>query len=312
MKEEEALKPISHPIKKRLLQENIAMIKYLASEGKTIPPLTEKILDNNIENPVELNLSNAEILTLHNQLSQKLLPAKPMSILLLYNEARKEKWYTFLGPVWLVRRLVIVTVVCLIAFIGISLSPCVNTQSLAEGILKSSGWELLINLGFILSAAALGGCFSALFQVNTYLNNGTYDPKFETSYWIRLLLGIIAGLMMAVVLTEAIDFKPAGDSGLKLTIPLLAMLGGFSAALVYRILTRLVFAVESIFIGKQEDVLNQKLTNLQALHEKENLSAKQAFIQNLTKLKSALSSNKPIEDVQKSIDDILNNVFNES
>ena len=312
MKEKIPLEPVAHPIKKRLIDENLAMVKYLASEGKSIPKLTVKMLDDNLENPEEMNLSNDEIIILHNQLSQKIIPAKPKTILLLYNESKVDKWYKFLGPVWLVRRLMMTTLICLMVFIGISLSKDVNAASLAKGILNSSGRELFLNLFFILSAAALGGCFSALFQVNNYINNATYDPKFESSYWIRLLLGIIAGLMLAVVLTESMESNLQSIKGLHLTIPLLAMIGGFSAALVYRILTRLVWAVESIFLGKQDDLINQKVLNLQTLNEKENLSQKQNYLKDLAKIKSDISSKKPLGDIEKSVDDILNNLFNES
>jgi hypothetical protein len=37
--------------------------------------------------------------------------------------------------------------------------------------------------------AGLGACFAALFLANRYIAEGTFDPKYESSYWIRFILG---------------------------------------------------------------------------------------------------------------------------
>jgi hypothetical protein len=107
-----------------------------------------------------------------------------------------------------------------------------------------------------MSAAAMGGCFHALFIAHTYIGRGTYDPRFESSYWMRIGLGIIAGL----VLSQMIPIGPELDSvsgeatqasaASVFSKPLLALLGGFSATLVYTILQRLVETVESLFNSK--------------------------------------------------------------
>ena len=303
--------PLSNPIKERLLAEILAMLKHLAEEGKSIPKLAEKIIDCEGEIAIDYNLSGNEILLLHRQLSQKILPAKPKTILLLFMESKKGKWLNFLGPVSLVRRLMATTLISLIIFIAVGLSPHVNAKGLSEGILQNSGFNLLLNLLFILSAAALGGCFAGLFQINKFLNNGTYDPKFESSYWIRLLLGLIAGLMLAVIIPVSTNIEFEEGKGMQLTIPLLAMLGGFSATLAYRILTRIVWAVESLFVGKQEDITEQKLLGMQTQHEQEKLISQYTFLQKLTKIKSDISSNKPQEEIEKTIEEIMNNLSSE-
>lgn len=67
-----------------------------------------------------------------------------------------------------------------------------------------------------------------------------FDPKYEPSYWIRLLVGIMAGLILA----SLIPVDPDALNGLG--HPTLSLLGGFSASLVYRILNLLVSFVEDI------------------------------------------------------------------
>lgn len=304
--------PPQNLIKQRFLDEILAMIKHLSADGKSIPKLAEKIIDSEGELISDFKLSGNEILLLHRQLSQKIMPAKPKTILLLFMESKKGKWHNFLGPVRLVRSLMATTLISLIVFIAVGLSPQVNAKGLSEGILQNSGLDLLLNLLFILSAAALGGCFSGLFQINKFLNNGTYDPKYESSYWIRLLLGLIAGLMLAVIIPVSTNIEFEEGKGMQLTIPLLAMLGGFSATLAYRILTRIVWAVESLFVGKQEDINDQKLLSMQTLHEQEKLISQNNFMQKLTKIKSEISAEKPQEEIEKFIDDMMNNLSNEN
>ena len=37
----------------------------------------------------------------------------------------------------------------------------------------------------------------ALFEANKYVVASTFDPKYESSYWIRFVLGLIAGLLLS-------------------------------------------------------------------------------------------------------------------
>ena len=82
---------------------------------------------------------------------------------------------------------------------------------------------------------------SALFTAYRYISEGTYDPKYESTYWLRFILGLMAGLLLPALIPIG---GQAGDS--TLTKPLLALLGGFSAAMLYRVLERLVNTVESL------------------------------------------------------------------
>ena len=74
------------------------------------------------------------------------------------------------------------------------MSDQVNTANIGQEWLVLSGHVLLYNLLFLIAAAGLGASFQALFQANRYVVAGTFDPKYESSYWIRFVLGLIAGL----------------------------------------------------------------------------------------------------------------------
>jgi hypothetical protein len=126
-----------------------------------------------------------------------------------------------------------------VSFVLLAMSPDVNARS--GDPLTSSGWSLLVNELFFLALGGLGAAFSALFTAYRYISEGTYDPKYESTYWLRFILGLMAGLLLPALIP--IGGQP-GDS--TLTKPLLALLGGFSAAMLYRVLERLVSTAESL------------------------------------------------------------------
>jgi hypothetical protein len=164
-------------------------------------------------------------------------PATPRTILLV-SEGRRSP-LSMLGPVRLVRQMLIAVVVLLVSFVVLAMSPDVNVRS--GDPLTSSGWALLINELFFIALGGLGAAFSALFTAYRYISDGTYDPKYESTYWLRFILGLMAGLLLPALIPIGGE---ADDS--TLTKPLLALLGGFSAAVLYRVLERLVTTVESL------------------------------------------------------------------
>ena len=86
-----------------------------------------------------------------------------------------------------------------------------------------------------MSAAGLGAFFYALFTAKFYITRGTFDHKMEPVYWTRILLGVIAGIILSEII--AIDLTEQGIYYSKL---LLALLGGFSAHAVYKVLDLMV------------------------------------------------------------------------
>ncbi len=129
-------------------------------------------------------------------LSSVVAPSTPSGILAIQKDTNSKSIAYFLGPIPLVRHLTMVTIVFLLILIGTSLSSQVNYQTINHGLLSSSGLSLVLNLFFLLSCSGLGGCFSLLYKLNQFVIDANYDSKFDSTYWVRLLLGIVAGLFI--------------------------------------------------------------------------------------------------------------------
>lgn len=304
---------MKNDLRQYLLEECYAMVKHLSSYGKEIPKEAGAILKVEVCDFESTELSEADILKLHKLLSKKIAPASPKTIRLLCKESQKGGILNFLGPVTLVRRLMLTALVSLLVFILVSLSKQINIMSIESGIYDLDGLNLLIVLTFYLASSSLGATFSNLFQANEYIIKNTYDPKFESSYWIRYVLGIIAGIMLAVVIPVPEKTNAAGDQTnlanfVDASRPLLAMIGGFSASLVYRIMFRMVYAVESLFIGKQSDETEKKLADMQKSNDIELQNNKQEFVNKLLQLQAVVNQSNSGKEVDEHVQKIISEV----
>ena len=244
--------------RRQIALECDAMARYALGAGLKMPPVAHAIPRHVRERHRERRADRFRCHShhLHSQLADVVAPATPRTIYLLHIDEAQNGWLSCLGPLPTIRRLVIGAAFFTLVFVLSSISGAISHKNLASDIYSLNGLESLQVLVFLMSAAAMGGCFHALFIAHTYIGMGTYDPRFESSYWMRIGLGVIAGL----VLSQMIPIGPELDtvSGeAKLTSsaavfskPLLALLGGFSATLVYTILQRLVETVESLFNSK--------------------------------------------------------------
>lgn len=256
-----------------LLRESQAMARYAFRNAKAVPGEIVEALETYAAEAAAMNAAASAPITsnspattvvaldikklsaMHERLTQIVTPASPTSIELFEQETANGNWRKFLGPVPVVRRMMALAGFFLVCNIIFSLSPEVGHQSSAD-MFSTSGMPLLLNELFLLCSAGLGATFAALFQVNRFIVTCTYDPKYEPSYWIKFVLGLIAGFM----LSEMLDVDATGSAAAagNLTRPVLAMLGGFSATVVYRILTRLTETVESLFQGNAKELLAAK------------------------------------------------------
>jgi hypothetical protein len=125
----------------------------------------------------------------------------------------------------------------------------VNHQTISQGLFDSPGLTLFLNQIFLLSYAGLGAAFAALNQLNEFIKLGTYEPKFDASYWARIIMGLMSGLIISELLPlNALNLQDA--SGIQdFEKPLAALLGGFASDMLYRILNRLVEQVNQLFGG---------------------------------------------------------------
>ena len=220
-----------------------AMLRYALASGIAVPAAIFEVVERAERRRAQGDVAAAgademrRLVRAHTELVRLVAPATPRTILLL-SEGRRSR-LAMLGPVRLVRQMLVVVLVLLAAFVLLSTTSYVNTTS--GDILTSTGLSLFVNELFFLAAGGLGAAFSALFTAYRYIADGTYDPKFESTYWLRFILGLMAGLLLPALIPLG-----EGSDSEALTRPLLALLGGFSASVLYRILERLVGAVESL------------------------------------------------------------------
>jgi hypothetical protein len=233
----------------------------------------------------------------HSALARMIRPATPRGILLL-NRGRQHGRLRWLGPVRLIRQMLVVVIVMLAAFVVLALSPDIHSTS--GDIFNDSGTALLVNELFYLTAGGLGAAFYALFTAYQYIAAGTYDTTYESSYWIRYILGLIAG----VVLPSLIPVS-SGNSSAAVTRPLLALLGGFSAAVLYRILQRFVEIVEALAEGdskRTEQARNEALT---ARGVAQMGDERLALVGELVHLRDELDAGQPVEQARASVEKLL-------
>ncbi|KIG14377.1 hypothetical protein DB30_06852 [Enhygromyxa salina] len=188
----------------------------------------------------------------HQRLAQVIAPAQPRSLRLLHEVAGYDAKYLWLRMP-MPRNMTIVAAVSVIALLAVGTSPLISADPAAGNPLLSSGFALLVNQLFFLSIASLGSCFHGLFKVNEYIIRGTYDPDYSSTYWVRYLLGVISGLILASLIS--ID-----ESNALYTVarPLLALVGGFSASVVHRILDRLVSTVEDLISSDPKKLADEQ------------------------------------------------------
>lgn len=257
-----------------------AMVKHAFAKGVKVPVKVTKALHQQSIN--SLDDARAEQLTqIHNQLSELVSPAKPVTIMLMAKETEKASFFLFLGRVPLIRKMMIVAIVSLVVLIALSLSSYINNENMVTSMFDMEGTRLLFVQAILLASAAIGASFAALFKANSYVTAGCYDPKYESSYWVRFVVGLIAGIILTQLIPLNLDSvaraaggamgnagvggqgEASGVSHAALRISM-ALVGGFSANLVYTILDRTVETIASFVspaTSEDPQELKQALVN---------------------------------------------------
>jgi hypothetical protein len=126
-------------------------------------------------------------------------------------------------------------------------------SAMASVVLSPMTQAILERLNWLF-AAALGAVFYVLFTALDFVKNRTYDPRYNSIYLIRFVLGVLAGLILAIVLQNNLG----GDTVRKLGPSVIALLGGFSTEAVYQILQRLVEVLLAAVRGDNSDAAKAK------------------------------------------------------
>lgn len=314
-------------IRQQLLLECRCMADYALTQGRQVPAAVITAIDvsaapdtaqADIGGTVAPLPDAAALTAAHQTLVELVKPALPQTLLLLDQERSSGGLWNYLGPIPIIRHMMIASLFSLVSFIGLALSPDVTVG--AGDILKSDGLKLLLNLLFFISAAGLGAGFYALYKANGYITQGTFDPAYHASYWIRFWLGIISGLVMSVMISDTAlgGVATSGPAATQTSSnffdpafmrPMLAMLGGFSADLLFTIMNRLVETVESLFIGSAKELLEKKKQEGEAQLAANMVQHRIEIAAKLVKLQQELGGTVSPDDIQAKLDKLLNDVL---
>lgn len=308
-----------HALIAQLQSECDAMARYALRHGMAIPPELVAQLSplvgidpdsvtaeaGNLEGTSGVTASPGQpslchtLATIHRRLAVAISPATPQAVALLDAE-RRHGHLAWLGPVPLVRALTVAALSFLFAVIATSLSPDVSAANIDQGFLDSHGTQLLWNALFLLFCAGLGASFATLFQAHRYVANATYDPQYDASYGARLILGIIAGLILVEMLPSHLYDNGSMRSFGK---PALAMLGGFSATAVHRLLHRLVETLETLVRGDARPAAEASFEARRAQAATERVQWQSEFAAELLALQQSVESGMPAEAVRQRLAD---------
>ena len=224
------------------------MASYALASGKELPISVVNILqdaqlavgpNNGDARTGEIDV--AALSWVHAELTRIVAPAAPRAVLLLAEQPGTRGRWSIFGPILLVRYFLALALISVLGLLFIGASKDVTLTS--GDIFNMTGLPSILNSLFLLCAASVGAAFSGLFRINLYIAATTYDPKHDASYWVQYGLGVIAGVLLATLV-------PIADaSGSALARPVLALVGGFSASLLYRIIDRLSRSIESMVVG---------------------------------------------------------------
>jgi hypothetical protein len=256
-----------------LVLESKNMCEYALSNGYEVPSTAVKRLSalTSLNTHALTEDDIGELADIHQQFSRIIVPATPQAVVLLRNNRHRSGLPRFFGAVPIVRQLMLASLLFLIAFILIGQLEIINEDTLEKGILGQSGWEAIAVMSYLICCAGLGSCFTALYRLNNFVAKTTYDPRYDSTYWASILLGVIAGIFISELLFNIIFSTPDPSSmpSADLGKPVLALMGGFSANMVYKVLQRLVDSMGSLVKGDPSDINQAKRET--DMHQLKNL-----------------------------------------
>jgi len=247
--------PAEKPFEEQLLNECGAMLRYASTEGREIPSgaaFTVRDLDNKRSNGAGQPWQPedaARLATAHWSLSRLVEPATPKSITMLNQQAPRRPWVALFGAVKVVRVMLLLALVFLLAFLlllPIAVSDPIAAITGTEGEATRSWGEGFLNALYIVFAAGLGVLFSQLYGINRQISRRKYDPAEDAVHMTTVVLGLIAGVVLAILLSDVLNTSGGTQ---RFSQPLLALLGGFSAPAVHNIVSRLVDTLGTLVGG---------------------------------------------------------------
>ncbi len=181
------------------------------------------------------------------------------------------------------------TLAFLIGFLILTGSSIINPQLVETSFLYRIGWDQWTVALLYITAAGIGACFYNLVSMYRYILAHRFDVAYKSCYAMRILLGIVAGYVLAEVIPiEAGQFSK----------PLLAMLGGFSAEAVEAILTRFVETLKATVQGNLGDQIEAQKQAADAKAQVRETQLKIDVAKELSDVLNALPKGEENDDVR--------------
>lgn len=192
----------------------------------------------------------------YNELAERIKPATPAILAAL--QAKREAREAQGAPSRAVEARGITWFVATAAMI--SLAVTVWSMVVLGGEISSAAITLgkpyhrVLKVLFDLGVAGLGASLALFSQIQTYVTRNIYWRHYNITYVVKFLSGIIAGFVLAELLSAALGggqngTANAGDFG----VGALALVGGAVAPAVYNIIKRLAEAAETITESRAEE-----------------------------------------------------------
>ena len=296
-------------LSQHLGSEAVAMAEAALARGKEVPANVIVTLEawqkcdaSKGEAPADLL---SDLARAHHVLAQLLAPATPRTILLLYQERDASLFFRFLGPIGLILHLMLAAIVSLLLFVVFVcwFTPAYDPNN-PVSILNMGGIPMLSLLAQWLSAAGLGASFVCLYKANRFVTEGTFDPMYIGSYWIRFFLGLIAGLLLSSVVNESVI------KGNTILVPgidrvLLAILGGFSADLLYTFLTKFVDAFKSLFQNAADETVAAKVEQAKARLASQQVQDKMQLAASLMRVQQTIDAGTHPDEIKTKLNELM-------
>lgn len=275
-----------------LAHECVAMIRFLLSSGAGVPADLVAQVDAWTATGAR-PADGGSLANVHQRLVRLVHPAKPGSILYLQEAAANRPSRSVLGTVPVVRQILGISLVCLAAFIVLGVFGAVASAQ-NGALVESTAVRVFLEEIFWMSAAGLGATFATLFEVNQQITARTYDPAAAPWLWVRLTLGVVAGFVLVALVPVA---GSDGRGAHVMAKPTLALLGGFSAPVVYLALNRLVQSVESIFRPDPRRDAAARRKSINAQMEQDEAETRLSLAAELIQVQRRIDAGDPPEAV---------------
>ncbi len=195
---------------------------------------------------------------MHLALGKLVAPARPGTLMLLHDDRHQHPILHSFGALPLARKMLVLALFSLLLLLCTAQSPDINTENMTKGFLNLQGTELLVNEMFLAAAAMVGATLANLKRLDQFISARTYDECYEGSYWSRLMMGLLSGVILSqLVLGTSVGTGAAANArdahGILASVgePILALLGGFSGELVHSILAHFIAVISNLLGGDE-------------------------------------------------------------